>query len=239
MRKLFPIITIAVAVVALTVSSAAFGNGTTPNGNDGGTYWNGSEWQTSAHAFNVLFQQVSATPDNDGYWHYDWIVSIKPGAQANSNSGWSDITSIRGFAFDLPPVGSGGTGYVISDGVWIDDVLVTDKFNFVPHDNKNDGTFGGGEWELNGNVGTIGLDQYGEFRGGVAIQSGLAPWANGQPCDTQFHVGLLNGLTEFTNGPTVGLNGETFGGDTPELSTWALLACSLLAGVGFMKRRKA
>jgi hypothetical protein len=243
-----------VAIVALlAVGSSAMAA-------TGGYQWSNSDWDATMGAFSVHFMADADNPyyftgDTNPWYFYQWDISLasatadtwldgSPGDHIMSNptEGPLDIYSIRGFAFVLPDPEHlaeirGLPGYrmeEVSEGVWD---WVALPWDFSPEMTDLPPTATGGSWTANNSGGDDAANylwpgELGRFSAGFYSN---VLWTPGETYDVQFHVNTSGESQKITWNAQL----ENMPPPTPELSTWVLLACAGLFGVGFMKRRKA
>jgi len=249
MKKLF----LVVAVVAVALGTATIASAVP---------WD-NPWDSTAGAFTVTFSlydnaPYTAPPPKPGVdtsWHYyqfdvtlngptqfdptvyyAWDQSNEAVANRGNNlrdagAGTArEIVSIRGFAFNVP----GPNTNVVEAGAWLGQPGGTELgWSFSPETTNPDVT--GGAWEVGNSHVYLMPGQQGSFAAGF--------WA-----DTEFQVGDYFDTLIHVNTPISGNTGwvgvqaqleDNIVPPTPELSTWALLACTALFGLGFIKRRRA
>jgi len=235
------------AVVATVASSSAFA----------GVEWPLPAWDAQSGAFTVRSWAYRDPVQAYGHawYYYYWDVTLN---DTNTNPGdgsgyfagtdgvaGGEILKWDAFSFQLQ------FSSPVPDATYIDmqpgplHWLTADQWKMSPTDPTKKVAVIGSWWDNMGANGGLLPDSSAEFKAGV--------WYTGRPDLVtplvQFHVktdgsyggedtGFIHPGTSWQVIPGIPTDTEPPTLVTPELSTWALLGCTALFGIGYMKKRR-
>lgn len=225
--------TVAVSALALVIATAVHAKATASQG----------PWTLNpvgAEAFDVEFSVYTGEGARDGLYYYQWDVTLNPGFTAKDQRGTTRALDwIKGFYFDVPGTTRGQIDNLYGPKVLKNGVLTDLAWRFTPKEycDGTPRTGTAGEWSAWGPWSYLYASENGTFVAGIWLDT---LFTSGETFDVQLHVGSNSGATGYINWETQ-LTENILPpppSSTPELSTWVLLACTGLAGIGFVRKRR-